>query len=35
MNKIDDVKKLIEEKLIGIYSMEELNAIKRENLGKK
>ena len=28
MNKIDDVKKLIEEKLIGINSMEELNAIK-------
>ena len=30
MNKIDDVKKLIEEKLIGINSMEELNAIKRD-----
>ena len=35
MNKIDDVKKLIEEKLIGINSMEELNAIKSEFLGKK
>ena len=35
MNKIDDVKKLIEEKLIGIISMEELNAIKSEFLGKK
>ena len=30
MNKIDDVKKLIEEKLIGINSMEELNAIKNK-----
>ena len=35
MNKIDDVKKLIEEKLIGINSMEELNAIKSEFLRKK
>ena len=35
MNKIDDVKKLIEEKLIGINSMEELNAIKSDFLGKK
>ena len=35
MNRIDDIKKLIEEKMVDINSIEELNTIKSEFLGKK
>lgn len=35
MNRIEDIKKLLEERMININSMEELNNIKSEFLGKK
>ena len=35
MNRIEEIKKLLEEKMTNINSMEELNNIKSEFLGKK
>lgn len=35
MNRIDEIKKLLDDKMTDINSMEELNAIKSEFLGKK